>query len=62
MITFSRSHANAYRVWKRTPTGGKKIIGTVAKLDGVWKYQKGCVIYEGSTRMEAINKAFATAQ
>ena len=57
-ITFSRSHANAYKVWKKTPTGGKMAIGTVAKLDGVWKYRRGDTIFEGVTRMEAINSAY----
>ena len=62
-ITFSRSHANAYKVWTISPSGrGKMSVGTVAKIDGVWKYERGGVIYTGATRMEAINNAEAAAQ
>jgi|GEM_PF-5918591 len=61
-ITFSRTHSNAYRIWGHSDTGGKRSIGTVAKLDGVWKIRRhtddGVLIFEGPTRMEAVTRAF----
>jgi len=60
-ITFgSTKYSNAYKVWKNSPNGGKRVIGTVAKLQGddFWTYRRGDDYYTGATRKDAVLSAY----